>query len=454
MALSGATLYLDGTFTKVGGASTDRLAAVDRTTGTRNAGFDPEVAGQVSALALSGATLYAGGAFTTVNGGVARNALAGFDASSGVVDPQLHPSPNSGATISALLASGARLHAGGTFTTMGPSLQLQVARFAIAAPVIAPAVVTAAASAITTTGAAVAGTVDPNARATQYVFEYGPTLSFGAITPPDDAGLGDADVPLTAALSGLSPNTTTYYRLVASSSAGTTPVVVRSFRTSGSPQPPIAITGAASAFTNGGATLAGQVNPRGQLTAYTIEYGRSTAFGAIAPVVALDDADALEPVSATLTGLTADTTYYYRRRVQRDRHGVRFGRHILDRARRPADRDDRHGERAHGYERGPVGHRRRARHPDGIHVRVRAIQRLRAHHRRRQRRRRQRGAAGRAPRQRADAQHDLPLPDRRDERRRDHDRDREELRDRRRELSPGIELGGGARRIRRAFSGR
>jgi hypothetical protein len=36
----------------------------------------------------------------------------------------------------------------------------------------------------------------------------------------------------------------------------------------------------------------------------------STSFGSITPVIALDDADALEPVSATLTGLSADTTYY------------------------------------------------------------------------------------------------------------------------------------------------
>jgi 6-phosphogluconolactonase (cycloisomerase 2 family) len=155
-----------------------------------------------------------------------------------------------------------------------------------------PSATTGAASAITDTGATVAGTVNAHGVATNYTFEYGTSTSFGAISPISSAGSASTDVAQTADLTGLSPNTTYYYRLVASSSAGDAVGTVHTFKTT--------------------ATLHGQVNPSGQQTAFTFEYGTTTSFGAITTVVALDDADVLEPVTATLTGLAPDTTYYYR----------------------------------------------------------------------------------------------------------------------------------------------
>ena len=176
-----------------------------------------------------------------------------------------------------------------------------------------PAVTTGSASAVSGSGASLAGTVNPNGVATAYIFEYGTSLSFGAITPPTSAGSGSSPVAVSESLAGLSAATTYYYRLVATNSNGqTTFGVVRSFRTTGTGQAPVAVTGAASAITISGATLNGQVNPRGSQTSFTFEYGTSLTFGNITPVVALDDADAFEPVSATLSGLASNTTYYYR----------------------------------------------------------------------------------------------------------------------------------------------
>jgi phosphodiesterase/alkaline phosphatase D-like protein len=177
----------------------------------------------------------------------------------------------------------------------------------------APTATTGLPISVGTTTASLDGTVNPNGVATNFVFEFGTSLAFGNITTPGSAGSGTDPVGLTANLSGLSPSTTYYYRVVATNSLNQTSTgVVRSFRTTGAASPPVALTGDASAITTSGATLNGQVNPRGSQTSYTFEYGTSTAFGQITPVVALDDADALEPVSATLTGLAPNTTYFYR----------------------------------------------------------------------------------------------------------------------------------------------
>ena len=169
-----------------------------------------------------------------------------------------------------------------------------------------------AASSVTGTSADVTGTVNPNGLPAVYTFEYGTSPSFGSISTPTSVPSSSGDTPVPASLSGLQPSTTYYYRVVATSSAGTSAGVVRSFRTTGVAMAPTAVTLPATSTATTSATVAGQVNPNAQQTAYTFEYGTSTSFGAISPVVALDDADGLEPVSATLTGLTPDTTYYYR----------------------------------------------------------------------------------------------------------------------------------------------
>jgi 6-phosphogluconolactonase (cycloisomerase 2 family) len=174
-----------------------------------------------------------------------------------------------------------------------------------------PVVVTGAASGVSGSVASLSGSVNPTGSQTSYVFEYGTSTSFGSISAPQGVGSNDSPVAAVAGLSGLATNTTYFYRLVASNSIGTTAGAVSSFST-GSGGPPLVTTGAASAVANTTATLAAHVNPDGQATAFTFEYGTSTSFGQISPPVELDNAFAAEPVSASLTGLQADTTYDYR----------------------------------------------------------------------------------------------------------------------------------------------
>jgi hypothetical protein len=180
-------------------------------------------------------------------------------------------------------------------------------------PPAAPTVTTGAASSVTGSSAALAGTVTANGAATTYVFEYGPTLSFGAVTAADDAPTLSFDSsPAAGTATGLSSATTYYYRLVAVNAQGTTFGTVRSFTTSGTPQAPVVVTLPATSVANTTADLHGTVDPRGQQTAYTFEYGSTLSFGAITTVVALDDASVPEPVGVTLGGLAPSTTYYFR----------------------------------------------------------------------------------------------------------------------------------------------
>ena len=76
---------------------------------------------------------------------------------------------------------------------------------------------------MTSTSATLDGTVDPDASATTYHFDWGTSASYGtsAPAPPGDAGAGSSPETVTASLAGLAPSTKYHYRLVATSSAGT-----------------------------------------------------------------------------------------------------------------------------------------------------------------------------------------------------------------------------------------
>ncbi len=85
-----------------------------------------------------------------------------------------------------------------------------------------PVVSTGTASSVTSTSETLAGTVNPGGLATTYYFEWGKTPSFGSTTPVESAGDGSSDIAVTATISGLSPNHTYNFTLVASNSLGTT----------------------------------------------------------------------------------------------------------------------------------------------------------------------------------------------------------------------------------------
>lgn len=75
---------------------------------------------------------------------------------------------------------------------------------------------------------------------------------------------------------------------------------------------PGATTGDPSGVTDTQASLAGTVNPQGQLTSYAFQYGTTTAYGQQSGLTSAGSGTADMPVRADLAGLTPGTTYHYR----------------------------------------------------------------------------------------------------------------------------------------------
>ena len=97
-----------------------------------------------------------------------------------------------------------------------------------------PGVVTGAASAIGTAAATLNGTVNRFGSATSYTFEYGLTAGYSDNTAPKTVPATGGPIAVSADVGGLQRNTLYHYRLVASSSAGTSFGTDRTFTTTDS----------------------------------------------------------------------------------------------------------------------------------------------------------------------------------------------------------------------------
>jgi NHL repeat len=85
------------------------------------------------------------------------------------------------------------------------------------------------------TSVRLAGTVDPRHSETGYIFEYGTTPGLGKSTPPLDIGAGTSPIAVSQIISGLTPDTAYYFRMVATNLAGTTTSAGHTFRTRATP---------------------------------------------------------------------------------------------------------------------------------------------------------------------------------------------------------------------------
>lgn len=95
----------------------------------------------------------------------------------------------------------------------------------------APQASTGPAESVSASAAKLTGTVNPNAQATSYRFDYGTSTSYGTSTPSQSAGAGSSNRSVTATIHGLKPGRTYHYRLLATSPAGTSSGGDRTFKT-------------------------------------------------------------------------------------------------------------------------------------------------------------------------------------------------------------------------------
>ena len=115
---------------------------------------------------------------------------------------------------------------------------------ALALTLAMPAIALGAGKAVVTTGgvanitpstATLQGKVNPNAAATTYFFQIGPTVLYGAQTAPTGAGAGAKNVNVAVPVAALAPATIYHYRLVASNRFGITRGADRTFKTKNQP---------------------------------------------------------------------------------------------------------------------------------------------------------------------------------------------------------------------------
>jgi hypothetical protein len=181
---------------------------------------------------------------------------------------------------------------------------------------VVPDVATAPASNIKSTSATVGGTVNPdNAGEATCQFAWGATTEFGNTAPcPAPIINGESAVPVQAALTGLAPDTTYYYRLQASNASGLNPgesYQDKEVHTSG---PGIHEEWSANVASSS-ATLSAKIDPNGSPTTYYFQYGTSNGYGSQAPAApgaSIRSTSGDVTASQHAQGLLASTTYHYR----------------------------------------------------------------------------------------------------------------------------------------------
>jgi MYXO-CTERM domain-containing protein len=191
----------------------------------------------------------------------------------------------------------------------------------------APTADTSAATGITSTGATINGAGVPNGAATQGWFRYSATDpgtcndSFGSRVPTSsyvNLGGGTVSVPYSQSIGGLLPGTKYYFCAIVQNSYGMGYGSVRNFTTPA--QGPTVNTGYASNLTMTTGLLNGSGNPGGDATTAWFRFSTSSpgtcndTFGTRAPAmggVTLGAGNSTVSFSQAITGLTANTTYYY-----------------------------------------------------------------------------------------------------------------------------------------------
>src|SRR5437588_8543305 len=129
---------------------------------------------------------------------------------------------------------------------------------------------------------------------------------------PPAPGSGTSSVAVSAAISGLTADTTYHFRISATNAGGTSTGADETLKTL--PDAPTVKTEAATLVTQTTATLNASVNPNGsEVSECKFEYGTTTSYGSSAACTpAPGSGTSNVAVSAAIGSLAANTTYHFR----------------------------------------------------------------------------------------------------------------------------------------------
>jgi trimeric autotransporter adhesin len=175
-----------------------------------------------------------------------------------------------------------------------------------------PAVITLAATSVTSGGATLNGSVNPNGVSATVSFDYGLTTAYGSTATAVQSPVnGSSSVSVNTAITGLLPYNTYHFRVKSVSVGGTSYGSDLTFTTNAIPA--TVITNSASNVTPITATLNGSVNPNYAPATVSFDWGLTTAYGNnVTATPSSVSGSTSTPVLANIVGLSWATTYHFR----------------------------------------------------------------------------------------------------------------------------------------------
>lgn len=175
-----------------------------------------------------------------------------------------------------------------------------------------PTIVTNDATAITSSGATLNGSVTAANESVATSFDWGLTNAYGSnIVAAPTPITGNTATDMSATLSSLEPNQTYHFRAKGVYNATNGYGADKTFTTSAIA--PTVVTLAATSVTATGATINGTVNANNASTTATFEYGLTTSYGtSVNATPNTVTGYTATSVSFAITGLTPNTTYHFR----------------------------------------------------------------------------------------------------------------------------------------------
>jgi hypothetical protein len=188
-------------------------------------------------------------------------------------------------------------------------------------------------------------------------FEYGTTNEYGQSAPcaPSVNGeVGDADIAVSATITGLQPSTFYHYRLVAQNGLGLGQIVSADevFATQGAPGIEAQM---ASELGETDATLQALLYPFHGETDYHFEWGTDTGYGNQTPTQTLAPGSEPVVVSAEIPGLAPQADYHFRLVAENEFGGTEGPDHLFETLNEHGLPDNRAFELVTPADKGPAG---------------------------------------------------------------------------------------------------